>query len=196
MEKYISIVIPSYNKAATIGKCLEAAFSSKYKNFEVIVVDDNSDDNSVEIIKRFPCKLVCLERRAGTSKARNTGAFKSKGDLIFFIDADCILQEDTLSIINKTFSETGPEVVIGGTYTRMPYDKRFCSIFQSVFVNCSETKKLENVDYIAAHAMVIDARTFRKSGGFPEDFFPIIEDVEFTHRLRRAGCKLQDANLS
>jgi glycosyltransferase involved in cell wall biosynthesis len=92
MEKYISIVIPSYNKAATIGKCLEAAFSSKYKNFEVIVVDDNSDDNSVEIIKRFPCKLVCLERRAGTSKARNTGAFKSKGDLIFFIDADCILQ--------------------------------------------------------------------------------------------------------
>ncbi|GBD97223.1 MAG TPA: glycosyltransferase family 2 protein [Nitrospirae bacterium] len=190
MEKYISIIIPSYNKAATIGKCLAAAFSSDYKNFEVIVVDDCSEDNSVEIIKGFPCKLIRLETRSGTSRARNLGARNSSGDIIFFTDADCLLQENTLSIANRMLTATGPDVVIGGTYTKIPYDRKFFSIFQSVFINYSETRKVENPDYIAAHTMLIDAETFRKSGGFPEEFLPIIEDVEFSHRLRRRGYKL------
>jgi glycosyltransferase involved in cell wall biosynthesis len=190
MEKRISIVIPNYNGADTIGECLTAAFASKYNEFEVVVVDDCSGDNSVEIIRKFPCKLVCIEKRSGTSKARNIGAQNSTGDVIFFTDADCLVQEDTLSIINKTLSETDSSTIIGGTYARMPYDKGFFNTFQSVFVNYSETKNIENPDYIAAHAMVIDARTFRESGGFPEDFLPIIEDVEFSHRMRRSGCTL------
>jgi glycosyltransferase involved in cell wall biosynthesis len=188
MERFISVVIPNYNKAATIGKCLEALFSSNYENFEVIVVDDCSEDNSVEIIEQYPCKLIRLERRSGTSKARNIGAYNSSGDFVFFTDADCLLQNDTLSIVNKSVSISKPDIVIGGTYTMLSYDKSFFSIFQSVFVNYSETKYSEP-DYIAAHAMIIDARTFRKSGGFPEDFLPIIEDVEFSHRLRRSGYR-------
>lgn len=190
-ERHISIVISNYNKAETIGKCLEAVFSSRYKNFEVVVVDDHSEDNSIEIIKRFPCKLICLEKHAGASKARNIGALNSNGDIIFFTDADCLLKEDTLSIINRTLSKkTGQDFIIGGTYTRMPYDKDFFSIFQSVFINHSETKNVENPDYIPTHAMIIDAQTFRKSSGFREDFLPILEDVEFSHRLQRAGYRL------
>ncbi|GBE40398.1 poly-beta-1,6-N-acetyl-D-glucosamine synthase [bacterium BMS3Bbin09] len=190
MEKRISIVIPNFNMAATIGKCLEAAFASKYSNFEVIVVDDYSDDSSIEIIEKHPCKLIRLKKRSGTSIARNTGANNSSGDLIFFIDADCLVLEDTLSIINSTFSGLEPGIVIGGTYTRMPYDKRFCSIFQSVFVNYFETKRLEDVDYIAAHAMVIDALKFRESGGYPDFYLPIIEDVAYGHKLRAMSCRL------
>lgn len=200
MEKSISVVIPNYNKASTIGLCLEAAFSSKYENFEVIVVDDKSKDNSVEIIKGFPCKLICLESHSGTSKARNIGAQNSTGEFIFFTDADCLLQPDTLSIVNRTLmplprhsppgGKRGEGVVLGGTYTRIPYDRDFFSIFQSVLVHYSETKKPENPDYIAAHAMIIHKNTFSKSGGFPEDFMPILEDVEFTHRLKRSGSRL------
>ena len=190
MEKRISIIIPNYNMSATIGKCLEAAFASKYGNFEVVVVDDCSNDNSIEVIGKYPCRLIRLKERSGTSIARNTGANNSSGDLVFFIDADCLVQEDTFSIINSAFSGCGPEVVIGGTYTSMPYDKRFCSIFQSVFVNYFETKRLEDVDYIAAHAMVIDARKFRESGGFPDFYLPIIEDVAYGHKLRAMGCSL------
>ncbi|MBL7031665.1 MAG: glycosyltransferase family 2 protein [Nitrospira sp.] len=190
MEKRISIIIPNYNMAATLGKCLEAACASKYGNFEVIVVDDCSDDNSIEIIEKYPCRLIRIEKRSGTSIARNTGANNSSGGLIFFIDADCLILEDTLSIINSTFSSLGPEVVVGGTYTCMPYDKRFCSIFQSVFVNYFETKRVEDIDYIAAHALVIDARKFRESGGFPDFYLPIIEDVAYGHKLRAMGCRL------
>jgi len=190
MEKRISLVIPNYNKAATVGKCLEAAFSSGYDNFEVIVVDDNSNDDSVRVIREFPCKLITLESHSGTSRARNIGAQSSSGEFIFFTDADCLLLPDTLSIVNKELSEKGENVVLGGTYTKMSYDRNFFSTFQSAFVHYSETKNPENPDYIAAHAMIMARTTFNKSGGFPEDFMPILEDVEFSHRLKRSGSRL------
>jgi len=182
VSNLISVIIPNYNGNAYIEKCLEAVFSSRYENC--------SEDNSVEIIKRFPCKLIRLERHEGASKARNIGALNSKGDVLFFIDADCLLKEDTLSIVGRSFSSAEPGTVIGGTYTRVPFDRGFFSIFQSVFINYSETRKADGPDYVAAHAMIISARTFRKSRGFPEDFMPILEDVELSHRLRRQGCRL------
>ncbi len=189
-EKKISVVIANYNKASTIGKCLEAAFCSKYQNFEVIVVDDMSDDGSVDIIKQYPCKLIRLNEHSGASKARNMGASHSSGDIIFFTDADCLLKEDTLSVVNNSMAETGGDLIVGGTYTRIPADKDFFSLFQSVFINYSETKNAEKPDYIATHAMAVGTETFRKSKGFHEDFMPILEDVEFSHRMRKKGCRL------
>lgn len=190
MTNFISVIIPTYNGGPTIGKCLEAAFSSRYKNFEVVVVDDCSEDNSVEIIKGFPCKLICLDKHSGASKARNIGARNSDGDVLFFTDADCLLREDSLSIAGTSSSEKGTDVVTGGTYTPVPYDNGFFSLFQSVLINFSETKKIDNPDYIAAHAMVMSAQTFGQTGGFSEDFMPILEDIEFSHRLRRSGYRL------
>ncbi len=191
MEKMISVVIPNHNGEKSIGRCLEAACASDYRNFEVVVVDDCSDDRSVEIIQQYPCKLVRLGERSGTSKARNTGALKSRGEMIFFTDADCLLQRDTLSKVNRAMSSAGPDVAVGGTYTLIPYDEQFFSTFQSVFVHYSETKNLENPDYLAAHAMIMHAETFRKSRGFPEVFLPIMEDLEYSHRLKRSGVKLR-----
>jgi len=188
VEKRISIVIPNYNGAATIGKSLEAAFSSTYPDFEVVVVDDRSTDGSIEIIKKFPCTFVDLDTHSGASRARNAGARHAGGNILFFIDADCILQNNTLSLAAKAISG-GEDKVVGGTYTAIPYDDTFFSTFQSIFIHYSETKKLEP-DYIATHAMVIDRALFNQSGGFSEYFLPILEDVEFSHRLRRSGYSL------
>jgi glycosyltransferase involved in cell wall biosynthesis len=188
MDCFVSVIIPNYNGGTTLRKCLEAAFSSRHSKFEVIVVDDCSTDNSLEIIKRFPCKLVRLDRRSGASRARNTGAAHSSGKILFFTDVDCVLQEDTLAEAVKSLAEH-ENAVIGGTYTKIPFDDGFFSTFQSIFVHYFETKKREP-DYIATHAMVIERELFTKSGGFQEDFLPILEDVEFSHRLRRSGCRL------
>ncbi len=191
MEKMISVVIPNHNGEKNIGRCLEAACASDYHNFEVVVVDDCSDDRSVEIIQQYPCTLIRLGERSGASKARNTGAIKSRGEIIFFTDSDCLLQRDTLSLANRAMSSAEPDVAVGGTYTLIPYDEQFFSTFQSVFVHYSETKNLESPDYLAAHAMIIHAETFRKSRGFPEVFLPIMEDLEYSHRLKRSGVKLR-----
>lgn len=190
MNSLISVIIPVRNGSATIGKCLDAVFSSEYENFEVIVVDDNSEDDSVVIIKKYPCRLVRLEKHSGAAEARDYGAFESKGDIIFFTDADCLVKKDTISIVDMALSEKGADTVLGGTYTQEPYDTGFFSLFQSVFINYSETKRLESPDYIATHAMAIRAETFRNTGGFAQNFLPILEDVEFSHRLKKAGHRL------
>lgn len=191
MERRISVIIPHFNMGHTIGACLEAAFASEYRNFEVIVVDDQSADASCDIITQFPCRLIRLPHRSGTSRARNTGALNSTGEIIFFIDADCLLQRETLATVNRVFPRNGEDIVIGGTYTNLPADPRFFSLFQSAFVHYAETKQADAPDYIAAHSMIMSRKVFDAGGGFPEDFLPIIEDVEFSHRLHRAGVRLK-----
>ncbi len=191
MAPFISVIIPNHNGEKTIGPCLDAAFSSQYNDFEVIVVDDCSTDDSVTIIKSFPCRLIPLTEHGGASRARNTGAWNSNGELLFFIDGDCLLQPDTLAKAAAAFRKEEPGVVIGGTYTLLPYDQNFYSIFQSVYIHYSETKNLENPDYLATHAMLIPKELFQKSGGFNEEFMPILEDVEFCHRLKKKGIRLR-----
>jgi len=186
----ISVIIPNHNGEKTIGRCLEAALASRYKNFEVVVVDDCSTDNSAAIIEKYPCKLIRLSDHGGASKARNTGARNAEGELLFFIDSDCLLLPDTLNIAAAAASDTGPGVIIGGTYTWLPYDATFFSIFQSIFIHYSETKNAQNPDYIATHAMLITRELYLKSGGFNENFMPILEDVEFSHRLKKNGLKM------
>lgn len=188
MGKRLSVIIPNYNGAATIGSCLEAAYASRFDDFEIIVVDDCSDDDSVRVIGQFPCRLIQLDTRSGSAKARNEGARQSSGEILFFIDADCLLLPDTLSVVDKTITGSD-ERVFGGTYTPLPHDRDFFSAFQSIFIHYSETKKSEP-DYIAGHAMAVRRDLFLKQQGFPEVFLPIIEDVEFSHRLRRAGIRL------
>lgn len=192
-ERFISIVIPNHDGAATIGKCLAAALASEYGRFEVVVVDDGSTDGSAEIIEAFPVELVRFPLRLGVSRARNAGAAASSGDLLVFIDADCLLPPDALAIASRSYGARS-DLVLGGTYTPRPHDADFFSFFQSVFIHHFETKRA-HPDYVAAHAMVIDAGLFRRSGGFVErsfiGFAASVEDVELSHRLRRAGCELQ-----
>ncbi len=184
----ISVIVPNHNGSATIGTCLHSLFSSRYQDFEVIVVDDCSSDSSIAIIRQFPCRLIRLEQNGGASKARNTGARESRGDVLFFIDADCVVQEDTLARVAEAY-RNAPHSVTGGSYTPVAHDDGFYSTFQSIFINYSELRN-PAPDYIASHAMVIGKLVFEKSGGFAEDFMPILEDVEFSHRLKSAGVRL------
>ena len=190
MTSSISVIIPNRNGAATIGKCVMAALASRHHDFEVIVVDDGSEDNSAEVIKGLPCRLIRLAEHGGAAKARNTGARHSRGDVLFFTDADCLLQRDSLAVAGETLARAGPNAVAGGTYTPLPHDLRFFSIFQSVFIHYCETRNPQRPDYLATHALAIPARVFSRSGGFCEEFLPILEDVEFSHRLRRMGYPL------
>ncbi len=190
MTSSVSIIIPNRNGAATIGRCLEAAFSSRNQDFEVIVVDDFSIDSSAEVIKRFPCKFVQLAKHSGASRARNSGAEHSSGDYLFFTDADCLLNEDTLANAVEAISLAGSNVVLGGTYSKRPVDDTFFNRFQSVFIHYNETRNAESPDYVATHAMIVNAQDFGDSGGFAEGFLPILEDVEFSHRMKRKGYTL------
>jgi GT2 family glycosyltransferase len=179
-----------HNGAKTIARCLEAALASRHPDYEVIVVDDASRDGSTEIVSGFPCRQIRLPCRRGAAGARNAGAAQARGELLFFTDADCLLRADTLAAACRAIAGCDPGTIVGGTYTPRPADDSFFSLFQSVFIHHAETKRAEHPDYVATHALAIGAETFRRHGGFAEGFLPILEDVEFSHRLRRAGCSL------
>ena len=191
MPPLISVVIPVRNGRTTIGRCLEAAFRSDHQDFEVVVADDGSTDDTAQIVATFPqARLIRLAQHQGAAGARNTGAAAARGEILFFIDADCLLQPDAIGKAVAAMAGADGKTVVGGTYTLEAPGESFYGKFQSAFIHHSETKYVGNPDYIASHALVIRAETFRASGGFPERFMPIIEDVEYAHRLRRTGHRL------
>lgn len=87
----ISVVIPLYNKAHTIVNTLQTVFNQTYQNFEVVIVDDGSTDNGVQLIQeRFDDSRIRIitQENAGVSVARNRGIDEAKGEWIAFLDAD------------------------------------------------------------------------------------------------------------
>ncbi len=185
----VSVIIPNYNGGATIERCLTAAFASRGVNIEVVVVDDASEDDSLERIQRFPCRLVRMPRRGGAARARNAGARASRGEVLFFTDADCLLEPEAIARAVETL-QGGADIAVGGTYTLAACESGFFDRFQSAFIHYFETRRAPQVDYLATHALALAASTFHRRSGFAEQGLPILEDVEFSHRLRRTGCRL------
>ena len=108
MHEHISVIIPLYNKEDTIIRAINSVLKQSYQSFEIIVVDDGSNDNSSRLVKEYfneKIRLIYQENR-GVSSARNKGAELSKYDLLAFLDADDEWREDFLETIismNKKF---------------------------------------------------------------------------------------------
>ena len=192
----VSVVIPLYNGADCITPVLEALNESTFRDFEAVVINDCSTDNSLKVLeglsKRFPFHLINFDKNMGVSKARNAGVREARGEIILFIDADCIVLPNTIdNSINELLR--GDSICVGGAYTREPWDKDFFSIFQSLYIHHVETK-VEHPDYIATHCLAIRKSTFEEFGGFIEDSFighqASVEDVELCHRMLKAGHQL------
>lgn len=93
MKKTVSIITPIYNSEAFIGDTIESVLLQTFQDWEMIIVDDCSSDNSVEIIKFYSkkdsrIKLVKLEKNSGAAVARNTAISRAQGRYIAFLDAD------------------------------------------------------------------------------------------------------------
>ena len=128
----ISIVIPVYNASLTLKECLDAIFDSNFKDFEVIVVSDNSTDDSVQIAKQYQCKIIELTENKGPAFARNSGAQIAKGDTLLFIDSDVIIGKRAIISVADKFS--GKEVnVIQGIYSHEPTYKDLATQYQQSF---------------------------------------------------------------
>jgi len=94
----VSVIIPVYNGKKTLKQCLDSVLNQKYENYEVIVVDNNSTDNTKKIIKEFEKKnkkiKYLFEGKKGRGSARNTGEKKAKGEIILMTDSDCIVPKN------------------------------------------------------------------------------------------------------
>ena len=115
--KKVSIIIPCYNSAKTLKKCLDSIINQTYKNIEIILVDDFSIDNTVEIIKDYAKSnsniKFFLSDKKGVSNARNLGLKEATGDYIQFVDSDdFFLHLDVIEILVKCIEENRVDMVV------------------------------------------------------------------------------------
>jgi glycosyltransferase involved in cell wall biosynthesis len=121
MKKSVSIVIPTYNEEDYIGLCLEAIAAQTIKPKEVIVVDNNSSDNTVNIVQKFPFATLVREPDQGLFYARNTGMDHATADVIARIDGDTMVEPDWIAAITDAFSDPDVCAVSGPVgYHDMP----------------------------------------------------------------------------
>ena len=99
----VSVIVPVYNVEKYLEKCLNSIVNQTYKNIEIILVNDGSTDNSLEIMKKFKQKddrIILLEKEnGGLSDARNYGLKKASGSYISFVDSDDFINEKMLEIL-------------------------------------------------------------------------------------------------
>ena len=111
-----SIIIPNYNKGAYVEECLNSIFNQTYKNFEVLVIDDGSTDNSLEEINKFQINKLLKTERKQAGGARNLGLKYATGDYIVFLDSDDYLTSD--DVLEKLADFIDDEDIIFLNYTK------------------------------------------------------------------------------
>jgi glycosyltransferase involved in cell wall biosynthesis len=103
----VSVVVPVYNGGATIARCIESLLGQTYPRelYEVIVVDNNSTDDTTAIVKRYPVTLLAERDNQSSYAARNLGVTQAHGDIIAFTDSDCFAQTQWLAELVRPFDE-------------------------------------------------------------------------------------------
>lgn len=186
MKKFVSIIVRTKNEERWINLHLRSLFNQSYKNFEVIIVDNNSDDSTLEIVNRYKCKVVELENfKPGL--AINDGIRASKGDLIAIISAHCIPKNKFwLENLVKEFSDNK----VAGVYGRQipfsftdPNDKR------DLYNTFGVERKIQTKDSYFHNANSMIRRDLWEQIKFDE-ITPNIEDRLWAYQIINLGYNL------
>lgn len=191
--EFVSIIIPTFNRAYCIKVAIQSVLNQTYTNFELIIVDDGSTDNTEEIIhgiKDNRIRYVKMPRNDGPSAARNYGVKCAKFEIIAFHDSDdewvsnklerqmdILKQKENVAMVytqmNCINKISGKEILIPNN-SLIPMECREGRIFPYLLV----------FNYIGAPTMVVRKTCFEQIGGFDEDLL-CLEDWDFVLRLSR-----------
>jgi len=117
----ISIIVPVYNVAEYLEKSLESLVNQTFDDYEIILVNDGSNDSSLDILnkyaEKYPEKIVVINKKnGGQASARNLGIEKARGEYVIFVDSDDYIDADTLKITYNQVVKTGADIVCFKNY--------------------------------------------------------------------------------
>jgi len=187
----VSVIIPTYNRARLIGRAIRSILNQTYNDFEVIIVDDGSQDNTKEVVERFTDKrirYIRLEKNMGAGAARNKGIEASRGKYIGFQDSDDEWLPEKLKkqvdILNSESSNVG--YVYSDMWRVLSNGKQ--QYWGSPTITVAEIINQNSFDYqvfnLGILATLIKMECFEKSGIFDERF-PRLIDLDFFIRLAK-----------
>lgn len=194
---FISVITPVYNSTKTLKAYLDAIFGSTYKHFEMILIDDGSQEDFQGLLKAYP-KVIFkkLEQRHGAYYARNIGAKEARGDILFFLDADISIRNDTLENIVEEFHRRQDIFALIGSYDDEPGAPNTVSQFKFLYHHYIHQHELEYVGSFWTACGAIKKEVFCKLGGFNTEIFRdlnTINDIDFGYRLKREGYQVYNA---
>ncbi len=166
LNELVSIIMPAYNRADTISAAIASVLAQTYPHFELLVVDDGSNDGTADVVKSFKDERVRLIEgpgRSGVSEARNIGLRAAKGDLIAYLDSDNTWQPEYLTAMAAALHQTPhAQAAYSGQYLYRgkqpePFAIRFASFNKGL---------LENRNYIDLNCFMHSKHVFKKTGMF------------------------------
>ncbi|MGC9031524.1 MAG: glycosyltransferase [Minisyncoccia bacterium] len=191
---FISVVIPALNEEKFLPLALESLKKQDYKNFEIIVVDNGSTDNTTKIALSFGARVI-KELKKGAGAARQKGFLNAKGDIIATTDADTVLPPNWLSEIVKKFQEDENVSAFGGLwnlYSGTWFSKWAVKNF--IFFVWKLDKKLLGGWSLPGCNMAVRKEDFLRIGGFNTNI-KLGEDADLSQRLKSIGKVVLDPNF-
>ncbi len=198
---FLSIIIPVYNSQNTIAILLNSLLSSQKVNFkeiELILVDDCSQDNSLELMKKWMTlkgvtlkgvKIVALKRNSGPARARNIGVKYAKGKVVLFLDSDVEVYSNTLFEIIRSFKNDPDLHALTGVWDKKQKGHKLFQKFKalrdwSYWINERDPR---NYYYLfSTRIAAIDRKLFLRLGGFDTTYkAALVEDIELTYRVAK-----------
>ena len=188
---FFSIIVPAYNAAESIKRCINSIKKQSFREFEMIVVNDGSSDATEEVLREEESLLflkVIHTKNNGVSSARNTGLSHAEGDYVIFLDSDDEMTEDSLSVYYNILKERPSlDIVIGDFWKKYPSKEKLCHIYK----DCSETAvysegKKEFNPYISRTMGTVWGKCYRRvlfEGCTFDKELSLCEDAELNCRI-------------
>jgi len=195
----VSIIILSYNTSELLEKCLNSVYANTKSDFEVIVVDNASEDDSSQMIKKkfTKVKLIESKKNLGFASGVNLGAKSAQGEYILLLNSDTLLEDNSIGIMVDYLKQQSDVAILGGRLDNKDgsTSKSFDSFYNlpklvNMLIRDKHREKVDvkkpiRVDWVSGGFMMIRKNTFEKLGGFDEKFFMYIEDMELCFRASK-----------
>ncbi|MBL7196809.1 MAG: glycosyltransferase family 2 protein [Candidatus Omnitrophica bacterium] len=204
----LSIVVLTFDSSKLIESCLESIFKQDYQDFEVILVDNGSRDNTVSLVKEdyAEVKLIGNKKNLGACRGRNQGIEVAQGEWILTLDCDIVLEKDFLSKIIRFTEESEKSIGMIQPKILMKDKKTIysCGIYLSKLLRRFYDIGKDKIDngqfnaqkYIfgaccaaALYRRQVLEEIKEKTGYFDERFFFLVEDVDLAWRAQRKGYR-------
>ncbi len=189
LDRYpkVSVIVCSYNGGKTLDRCLESLHAVDYPDYEVVLVDDGSKDNTPEIAAKHPWIVSIRQENFGLSVARNVGAHAASGEIIAYTDSDCMADPDWLYYLVQTLT-SGDFAGVGGPNISPPAEDWIQACVSAAPGGPSHVLLTDVIaEHIPGCNMAFHKWAFDLVGGFDPEYRKAGDDVDFCWRLQQEG---------